>query len=80
MISIACHQGKVFKRFKDKRKFIKLINEFKEHKSAIIFMINIVKLIDKHPILMKSSGALGFLKNYYKDIKQICNENPNEFE
>ena len=29
IISIAYHQGKVFKRFKDKEKFIKLVNEFK---------------------------------------------------
>ena len=28
-ISIADHQGKVFKRFKDKEKFVKLVNEFK---------------------------------------------------
>ena len=79
IISIAYHQGKVFKRFKDKEKFIKLVNEFKVHNSTTIFKINIVKLIDNHPILMKSSVTLGFLKNYYKDIIQICNENPNEF-
>ena len=46
----------------------------------MIFRINIVKLIHKHPKLMRPSVALGFLKSYYKDIKQICNENPNEFE
>ena len=80
IISIAYHQGKVFKRFKDKERFMKLVNEFKVHKSTIIFKINVVKLTDKHPILMKSSVILGFLKNYYKDIKQVCNENPNEFE
>ena len=79
IISIAYHRGKVLKRFKDKEKFIKLVNEFKLHKSTIIFKINIVKLIDKHPTLMESSVTLGFLKNYYKDITQICNENPNEF-
>ena len=79
-ISIAYHQGQVFKRFKDKEKFIKLVNEFIVYKSTTIFKINIVELIDKHPILMKSSVTLGFLKNYYKDFKQICNENPNEFE
>ena len=28
---------------------------------------------------MKSSIGLGFLKNYYKDIKEICNENAKEF-
>ena len=79
IISIAYYQGKVFKKFKDKEKFIKLVNEFKVHKSIIIFKINIVKLIEKYPKLMKSSIGLGFLKNYYKDVKEICNENANEF-
>ena len=67
IISIAYHQGKVFKKFKDKEKFIKLVNEFKVHKTTIIFKINIFKLIGKYPKLMKSSIGLGFLKNYYKD-------------
>ena len=44
IISIVYHQGKVFKRFKDKEKFIKLVNAFKVHKSTIIFNINNVKL------------------------------------
>ena len=56
------------------------MNEFKVHKSTIIFKINIFKLIDKHPKLMKSSITLGFLKIYYKDVKQIYKENSNEFE
>ena len=53
IISIAYLQGKVFKRFQDKDKFTKLVNEFKVHKRTIIFKINIVKLIDKHPKLRK---------------------------
>ena len=57
ILSIAYHQVKVFKGFKDKEKFMKLVNEFKVHKSTIIFNINIVKLIDKHPKLRKSSLA-----------------------
>ena len=36
-ISITYHQGKVFKRFKDKEKFIKLVNELKVQKTTIIF-------------------------------------------
>ena len=80
IMSIAYHQGKVFKRFKDKENFTKLVNKFKVHKSTIIFKINIFNLIDKHPKLMKSSVTLGFLKNCYKDIKQLCNENSNEFD
>ena len=80
IMSIAYHQGKVFKRFKDKENFTKLVNKFKVHESTMIFKINIFNLIDKHPKLMKSSVTVGFLKNCYKDIKQLCNENSNEFE
>ena len=80
IISIAYHQRKVFKKFKDKEKFIKLVNEFKVRKSTIIFKLNILKLIGKYPKLMKSSIGLGFLKNYYKDIKKICEEYSKEFE
>ena len=57
-----------------------MVGKSKIHKSTIIFKINISELIDKHPKLMKSSVTLGFLKNYYKDIKQICKENSSEFE
>ena len=56
-----------------------MVGKLKVHKSTIIFKINILKLIDKHPKLMKSSATLSFLKNYYKDIKQICEEKPNAF-
>ena len=51
------------------------MGEFKIHKNTVIFKINISKLIDKHPKLMKS-----FLKNCFKDSKQICQENSSEFE
>ena len=67
-------------RFKDKEKFVKIVNEFNVHKGTIIFKIIIVKLIDKHLKLMKLSVTLGFLKIYYKDIKQISNENLKKFE
>ena len=80
IISIAYHQGKIFKRFREKEKFMELVTEFKTHKSMIIFKINIFKLIDKHPKLMKPWVILSFLKNYFKDIKQICEENSCEFE
>ena len=79
IVCIAYHQGKVFRRLKEKGKFIKLVNEFNIHnKNTMIFKINIAKLIGKHPKLMRSSVTLGFLKNYYKYIKQICNENSNK--
>ena len=52
----------------------------KIHKSTLIFKINVFKLIEKHLKLMKSSVTLTFLKNYLKDIKKICAENPSELE
>ena len=79
IISIVYHQGKIFTRFPEE-KFMKLVSEFKTRKSSIIFKIKIFKLIDRHPKLMKSSATLGFLKNYYKDITQICQENSYEFK
>ena len=79
IICIAYYEGKVFKKIKDKEKFIKLVNPFKVHKITIIFKINIYKLCEKHPKLLESSIGLGFLKNYYKDIKEICSENAQEF-
>ena len=69
----------MLKRFKDKERFVRLVNEFKVHKSTITFKINIFKLCGKYTKLIKSTIGLGFLKNYNKDIKEICNKNSNEF-
>ena len=77
---VAYYQGKVFSRFREKEKFVRLVADFGVHKNTIIFKINIFKLIDMHPKLMKSSATLSFLKNYLTDIKRICQENSNEFE
>ena len=60
IIDIEYHQGKVFRRFKDKEKFIKLVKQFKVHKTKMIFEISIAKLINKYPELMKSSVTLNF--------------------
>ena len=79
IINIAFHQGKVFKKFKDKEKFITPVNKLGIHKTPIIFKINIFKLCEKYPKLLKSSIGLGFLRNYFKDIKEVCSENAKEF-
>ena len=80
IISIAYYQGKVFKRFKEKEKFIKLVSQLGIHKNTIIFKINVFKLCKKYPKLLKSSIGLGFFKNYHKDIKAICEENEKDFQ
>ena len=78
-ISIAYYQGKVFKRFKEKEKFIKLVSQLGIHKNTIIFKIDVFKLCERYPKLLRSSIGLGFLKNYHKDIKTICRENEEDF-
>ena len=71
IINVAFHQRRVFKRFKEKKKF---------HKTTIIVKINVFKLCKKYPKLLKSSIGLGFFKNYHKDIKAICKENEKDFQ
>ena len=72
IISVAYYQGKVFSRFREKEKFVKLVADFGVHKGTIIFKINVFKLLDKYPKLKGSSVTLSFLENYFKDIKEIC--------
>ena len=55
IISIAYYQGKVFKRFKEKEKFIKLVSQLRIHKNTIIFKINIFKLCERYLKLLSSS-------------------------
>ena len=79
IINIAFHQGKVFKKFKDKEKFITLVSWLGIHKATIILTMNIFKLCEKCPKLLKSYIGLGFLKIFFKDFKEACSENAKEF-
>ena len=49
IINIAFHQGQIFKRFKQKEKFAKLVSELGIHKTAIILKINVFTLCKKYP-------------------------------
>ena len=71
IINVAYHQGQIFKRFKEKQEFAKLVSELGIHETTIIFKINIFKLCEKYLKLLKSSIGLGFFKNCQKDIKAI---------
>ena len=46
--NVAYHQGHVFKWFKEKEKFAKLVSELGIHKTTIIFKINVFKLCKKY--------------------------------
>ena len=80
IINVAYHQGQVFKRFKEKEKFAKLVSELGIHKTTIIFRINVFKLCKKYPKLLKPSIGLGFFENHHKDIKAMCEENVKGFQ
>ena len=69
IINVAFHQGQIFKRFKEKEKFAKLVSELGIHKTTIIFKINVFKLCEKYRKLLKCSIGLRFFENYNKDIK-----------
>ena len=69
IIYLAYHQSKLFKRFKEKEKFIPMLTEFKVYKSTMIFKIIIEKLIDKFPELMKSSVTLKMSKKYVSKMQ-----------
>ena len=45
IITVAFHQGKVFKHFNEKEKFVQMVGKLKIHKNTIIFKINLFKLI-----------------------------------
>ena len=80
IISLAYQQDRFFEKFKEIAKFVELVRQFFYSKSTVIFKINIVKLVKKHPKIKNPSLSLGFSKNYFKLIKQICQENAGEFE
>ena len=73
-------EGKVLRKFKENRKLKSSVEQFKTTKGTIIFNMNIVKLVDKYPKVITSSVTLNFLKNYYKDINNICKENKDDFK
>ena len=79
IISIGYYQGKIFKRFKENEKFVKLVSQLGIHKNTVIFRINVFKLCERYPKLLRSSIGLGFFKNYHKDIKTVCRENEEDF-
>ena len=79
VISVAYCQGKLFSWFHEKEKFTRLVADFGVHKGTIIFKINVFKLLDKYTKLKKSSVTQSFMKNYFKDIKQVCKES-SDFE
>ena len=72
-------QASLIKRFKEKEKFIYLVSQLGIQKNNIIFKINVFKLCERYPKLLRSFIRLGFFKNYRKGIKTVCGENEEDF-
>ena len=51
IIPVAYRQGKVFSRFREKKKFVMLVADLRVHKGTVIFKIIAFKLLDKYPKL-----------------------------
>ena len=79
IINVEYYQVQVFKRFKEKEKFTKLVDKLGIHKNTIIFRINIFKLCKKHPKLLKSSIGLGFLRIIIRTLKNYSEEYEKDF-
>ena len=71
---------KFLKSLKKRKKFTELVTELGIHRNTIVFRINIFKLCQKHPKLLKSYIGLGFFKDYHEDIKAICEEYKKDFQ
>ena len=80
VIFFAYQQGKVFRKFKENRKFKNLVEQFKITKGTIMFKINIFKLVGEYPQMMTSSVTLKFLKSNHKYINNISKENQEDFK
>ena len=69
IISVAYHQGKVFSRFREKEKFVRLVADFGVHKGTIIFKINVFRLLNKYTGLKKIFGHAKFYEELFQRYK-----------
>ena len=76
IISIAYDQGKIFKRFKEKEKFVRLVSELGIHK---IFKNNVFKLCEKYPKLLRYPKGLESFKNIIRTLKQFARKTKKIF-
>ena len=73
-------QSEIFRRFKTNSKFTSAVSAFKISKTTINFKIDIVNFIGKYPKMQTSCISLFYLRNYFRVIKEVCQENASEFQ
>ena len=81
LVWLAYHQGKVFKKFRSKERFVNdLVSKFKVSKSTIVFKIALSRLIDDYPKVKDSSLSFQYFKKHLKLRKEVGKENASEFK
>lgn len=75
---MAYQQGHKVLKFKEREKFVNRVKDLGVRKSTIAFKINIVKLLNKYPKILKFITS--FQKKYLKMIKEIAEKNASEFK
>ena len=81
IVWLAYHQGKIFQKFRSKKRFVNyVVTKFKVSKSTIVFKIALCKLIDEYPKIKNSSLSLHYFKKHLKLIKEVCKESASGFK
>ena len=76
IIWLAYYQGQIFRKFKEKERFVKdMVLKFNVSKSTIVFKIVLKKVIDDYPKIKDSSQSLHCFLKKLKMIKEVCKEN-----
>ena len=79
-LTIARKQGEIFKKFKTNNKFLSAVNAFKINKGTIKFKIGIVEFISMYLKIEKSCISRYYLKNDFRILKEVCQENAIKFQ
>ena len=79
-MTLAYHQGIIFRKLKMNNKFTSAVTEFKISKKTINFKKDIVKFIEKYSKMRTSCISLFYLKKYFRIIREVCHKHVNEFQ
>ena len=79
ILMFAYQQGRVFQQFRMNKGFSNAVIEFGVSKITIHFKIDIVKFINQHPGMRKSSISFFHLKNNFRITKKVSQEHAIEF-
>ena len=64
IIWLAYYQGQIFKKFKEKERFVSMVLKFNVIKSTIMFKIALSKLIDDYPKIKNSLLSPHYFKKH----------------